>query len=101
MAIAVTLSSSASAQIFDTDFGAMILNQNIGAINTYSTQIDRINSERDADSRRNGRQQSTQSPNAPIPAATMEQLKSAVIDVLDPEYGAVWQPMDRRIHRIG
>ncbi|SFG37669.1 hypothetical protein SAMN05518801_12060 [Novosphingobium sp. CF614] len=77
---------SASAQIFDTDFGAMVLNQNIGAINTYNTQVDRIDSERRADeSRRNGRQ-SAPVPNAPIPATTMALLKNAVVDVLDPEY---------------
>lgn len=73
---------SASAQIFDTDFGAMVLNQNIGATNTYNTQVDRINSERDADIR--GHQQST--PRSTIPANTMIQLKNAVVDVLDPEY---------------
>lgn len=75
---------SANAQIFDTDFGAMVLNQNIGAINTYNTQIDRINSERDADTR--GRSQSAPRPGNAIPASTMMQLKNAVVDVLDPEY---------------
>jgi len=75
---------SASAQIFDTDFGAMVLNQNIGAINTYNTQVDRINSERDADTR--GHQQSAPRSGAAIPANTMMQLKNAVVDVLDPEY---------------
>lgn len=75
---------SAGAQIFDTDFGAMVLNQNIGAINTYNTQVDRINSERDAD--RGRHQQSAPRPGAAIPANTMMQLKNAVVDVLDPEY---------------
>lgn len=82
--VAVVPPGSAGAQIFDTDFGAMVLNQNIGAINTYNTQVDRIDSERDADAR--GRQQSAPRSGAAIPASTMAQLKNAVVDVLDPEY---------------
>lgn len=56
---------SVGAQIFDTDFGATVLNQNIGAINTYNTQVDRINSERDAD--RGRHQQSAPRPVRPFP----------------------------------
>jgi hypothetical protein len=82
--IVAAVPGSASAQIFDTDFGAMVLNQNIGAINTYNTQVDRIGSERDADAR--GRQQPQQPSRTAIPANTMAQLKNAVVDVLDPEY---------------
>jgi|GEM_PF-5252058 len=76
----------ASAQIFDTDFSAMIMNQNLGAMNTYTTQMDRIQSERDAEERRNGSRSSTYDSDGVIPPAAMARLKNVVLDVLDPEY---------------
>lgn len=75
---------SASAQVFDTQFNAMIMNQNLGATTTRSRNIDEIKHQE-----RERQQRSDQNNAAPAPRATgniAAQTENAVFEALRPEY---------------
>ncbi len=78
--------SPSNAQVYDTDFGAMIMNQNLGALNTYNNNMNRLDAERRELDRRRAPKSGTSAVANGIPNYIVDRTQGAVLAWLNPEY---------------
>lgn len=82
----IAATNPSNAQVFDTDWSAMIMNQNLGAMNTYNNNMDRLNAERqELESRRTPDSGPSAAGNV-IPDYIVDRTQDAVLALLSPEY---------------
>ncbi|WGG59456.1 hypothetical protein [Brucella intermedia] len=76
----------ANAQVYDTDFSAMIMNQNLGTLNTYNNNMNRLDAERRELDRRRTRNSEVSAHSSGIPDYIVDRTQGAVLARLNPEY---------------
>jgi len=80
------IATPANAQVFDTQFNAMIMNQNLGAMNTYNNNMDRLNEERRQLDKKRAPDRRASTSQQVIPDYVIERTQGAVLSKLNPEY---------------